>query len=162
MVTVVRELIASSISCGHRPDGRANAWPFEVFDKCHAPMRGAPSVTIQKRGIVSINGAAHALLNRATGDHHPDLGLGHGASPGPCHPAGNPEAHFLDPRKGRLQFPSVSLFRSLGADSVESSKGFTERMVQNLGEFNRPTHRLGGVCGEVPPVTISYGKARRW
>ncbi|MHA6751663.1 hypothetical protein ACX31A_12410 [Dermacoccus nishinomiyaensis] len=38
---------------------------FEVFDKRHAPMRSAPSVTIQKRGIMSINGAAHALLNRA-------------------------------------------------------------------------------------------------
>lgn len=38
---------------------------FEVFDKRHAPMRSAPSVTIQKRGIMSINGAAHALINRA-------------------------------------------------------------------------------------------------
>lgn len=38
---------------------------FEVFDKRHATMRSAPSVTIQKRGIVSINGAAHALLDRA-------------------------------------------------------------------------------------------------
>lgn len=38
---------------------------FEVFDKRHAPMRGAPSVTVQKRGIVSINGAAHALIGRA-------------------------------------------------------------------------------------------------
>lgn len=39
--------------------------PFELFDKRHAPMRGAPSVTVQKRGIVSINGPAHALINRA-------------------------------------------------------------------------------------------------
>ncbi len=38
---------------------------FELFDKRHAPMRGAPSVTVQKRGIVSINGPAHALIDRA-------------------------------------------------------------------------------------------------
>ena len=38
---------------------------FEVFDKRSAPMAGAPSVTLQKRGIVSINGPAHALINRA-------------------------------------------------------------------------------------------------
>lgn len=38
---------------------------FEVFDKRHAPMRGTPSVTIQKRGIVSINGPAHALIDKA-------------------------------------------------------------------------------------------------
>lgn len=35
---------------------------FEVFDKRHAPMRGAPSVTVQKRGIVSINGPAHKII----------------------------------------------------------------------------------------------------
>ena len=28
-------------------------------------MKGTPSVTVQKRGIVSINGPAHALINRA-------------------------------------------------------------------------------------------------
>ena len=38
--------------------------PFEVFDKRSAPMAGAPSVTLQRRGIVSINGPAHALINR--------------------------------------------------------------------------------------------------
>lgn len=36
---------------------------FEVFDKRQSPMRGAPSVTVQKRGIVSINGAAHKIIN---------------------------------------------------------------------------------------------------
>lgn len=36
---------------------------FEVFDKRKAPMRGAPSVTLQRRGLLSINGAAHALIN---------------------------------------------------------------------------------------------------
>lgn len=38
---------------------------FEVFDKRQAPMRGAPSVTVQKRGIVSINGPAHKLIDAA-------------------------------------------------------------------------------------------------
>lgn len=38
---------------------------FEVFDKRQAPMRGTPSVTIQKRGIISISGAAHAFIDRA-------------------------------------------------------------------------------------------------
>lgn len=38
---------------------------FEVFDRRHTPLRGEPSVTIQKRGLISINGAAHALIDRA-------------------------------------------------------------------------------------------------
>lgn len=38
---------------------------FEVFDKRSAPSRGAPSVTIQRRGILSLNTAAHALINDA-------------------------------------------------------------------------------------------------
>ena len=38
---------------------------FEVFDKRQAPMRGAPSVTVQKRGIISINGPAHKMINGA-------------------------------------------------------------------------------------------------
>lgn len=38
---------------------------FEVFDKRSAPMKGAPSVTIQKRGIISINGPAHKMINGA-------------------------------------------------------------------------------------------------
>lgn len=38
---------------------------FEVFDKRSAPMKGAPSVTVQRRGIVSINAPAHKLINRA-------------------------------------------------------------------------------------------------
>jgi hypothetical protein len=36
--------------------------PFEVFDKRLAPLAKAPSVTIQKRGIFSINRAAHNLI----------------------------------------------------------------------------------------------------
>ncbi|MDQ1130396.1 hypothetical protein [Microbacterium sp. SORGH_AS_0888] len=35
---------------------------FEVFDKRMAPLAKAPSVTIQKRGIFSINRAAHNLI----------------------------------------------------------------------------------------------------
>ena len=35
---------------------------FEVFDKRMAPLAKAPSVTIQKRGIFSINKAAHKLI----------------------------------------------------------------------------------------------------
>lgn len=38
---------------------------FEVFDKRQAPMRGAPSVTVQKRGIVSINAPAHQIIKGA-------------------------------------------------------------------------------------------------
>lgn len=38
---------------------------FEIFDKRKAPMKGAPSVTVQRRGIVSINGPAHALIGAA-------------------------------------------------------------------------------------------------
>lgn len=35
---------------------------FEIFDKRMAPLAKAPSVTIQKRGIFSINKAAHKLI----------------------------------------------------------------------------------------------------
>lgn len=35
---------------------------FEVFDKRMAPLAKAPSVTMQKRGIFSINHAAHQLI----------------------------------------------------------------------------------------------------
>lgn len=35
---------------------------FEVFNKRMAPLAKAPSVTIQKRGIFSINKAAHKLI----------------------------------------------------------------------------------------------------
>lgn len=39
---------------------------FEVFDKRMAPLAKAPSVTIQKRGIFSINRAAHKLIGEPT------------------------------------------------------------------------------------------------
>lgn len=35
---------------------------FEVFDQRRTPMKGAPSVTIQKSGVISINAAAHGLI----------------------------------------------------------------------------------------------------
>lgn len=35
---------------------------FEVFDRRMAPLAKAPSVTIQKKGIFSINRAAHQLI----------------------------------------------------------------------------------------------------
>lgn len=38
---------------------------FEVFDKRSAPMKGAPSVTVQRKGIVSINAPAHKLIGNA-------------------------------------------------------------------------------------------------
>ena len=39
--------------------------PFEVFDKRMTPLAKAPSVTIQKRGVISLNKAAHDLINNA-------------------------------------------------------------------------------------------------
>lgn len=38
---------------------------FEVFDKRNAPLAKSPSITIQKRGIFSINKAAHRLIGEA-------------------------------------------------------------------------------------------------
>lgn len=38
---------------------------FEVFSRRMAPLAKAPSVTIQKRGIVSINSVAHKMINDA-------------------------------------------------------------------------------------------------
>jgi hypothetical protein len=38
---------------------------FEVFDKRMTPLAKAPSVTIQKRGVISLNKAAHALIDSA-------------------------------------------------------------------------------------------------
>jgi hypothetical protein len=39
---------------------------FEVFEKRMAPLGKVPSVTIQKRGLFSLNRAAHALIEEAT------------------------------------------------------------------------------------------------
>jgi len=39
--------------------------PFEVFDKRNAPLAKSPSVTIQKRGIFSINKTAHKMIGEA-------------------------------------------------------------------------------------------------
>ncbi|MFI7582048.1 hypothetical protein [Kocuria kalidii] len=39
--------------------------PFEVFDKRMTPLAKAPSVTIQKRGVISLNKAAHDLMSNA-------------------------------------------------------------------------------------------------
>ena len=39
--------------------------PFEVFDKRMTPLSKAPSVTIQKRGVISLNKAAHDLIGNA-------------------------------------------------------------------------------------------------
>ncbi|MGX5359086.1 hypothetical protein [Kocuria sp. SM24M-10] len=38
---------------------------FKVFDKRMTPLAKAPSVTIQKRGVISLNKAAHHLVNNA-------------------------------------------------------------------------------------------------
>ncbi|MEX5271549.1 hypothetical protein [Kocuria sabuli] len=39
--------------------------PFEVFDKRMTPLAKAPSVTIQRRGVISLNKAAHDLIGNA-------------------------------------------------------------------------------------------------
>ena len=39
--------------------------PFEVFNKRMTPLAKAPSVTIQKRGVISLNKAAHDLVDNA-------------------------------------------------------------------------------------------------
>lgn len=39
--------------------------PFEVFDKRMTPLAKAPSVTIQKRGVISLNRADHDLVDNA-------------------------------------------------------------------------------------------------
>lgn len=39
--------------------------PFEVFDKRTTPLAKAPAVTIQKRGVISLNKAAHDLIDSA-------------------------------------------------------------------------------------------------
>ena len=36
---------------------------FEVFDKRMTPLAKAPSVTIQRRGVISLNRVAHDLIN---------------------------------------------------------------------------------------------------
>lgn len=38
---------------------------FEVFDRRLTPLAKAPTVTIQKRGVMSLNRAAHALIGDA-------------------------------------------------------------------------------------------------
>lgn len=38
---------------------------FKVFEKGSAPVQTVPSVTIQKRGLISMNRAAHSLIGGA-------------------------------------------------------------------------------------------------
>lgn len=38
---------------------------FEVFDKRKSSLNKAPTVTLQKKGILSLNGAAHALIGQS-------------------------------------------------------------------------------------------------
>lgn len=51
-------LIASDASS----KGRGQLMAFEVFEKGSAPLPTVPAVTIQKRGLMSINRAAFALI----------------------------------------------------------------------------------------------------
>jgi hypothetical protein len=46
----------------HDADGDGAQMPFEVFKKSSAPVSTVPSVTIQKRGLMSLNRAAYRLL----------------------------------------------------------------------------------------------------
>lgn len=39
--------------------------PFEVFNRRMAPLAKAPSVTIQKRGTISLNKVAHKMIDEA-------------------------------------------------------------------------------------------------
>ncbi|HJX78085.1 hypothetical protein [Glutamicibacter sp.] len=38
---------------------------FEVFDRTSAPSTKTPFVTVQKSGVLSLNAAAHELINKA-------------------------------------------------------------------------------------------------
>lgn len=39
---------------------------FEVFDKRKSSLKKTPSATLQKRGILSLNGSAHQLIDTAS------------------------------------------------------------------------------------------------
>lgn len=39
--------------------------PFEVFEKSSAPLAKVPTVTIQKRGLISLNRSAYAMIDEA-------------------------------------------------------------------------------------------------
>jgi hypothetical protein len=51
--------------CGNLAAGGEATMKFEVFDKRLAPLTKAPVVTIQKRGVISLNRAAYALIGEA-------------------------------------------------------------------------------------------------
>lgn len=44
---------------------KEKAMGFEVFEKSSAPLTKVPTVTLQKRGTISINRSAHSLMDRA-------------------------------------------------------------------------------------------------
>jgi hypothetical protein len=54
--------LVSGVSCFPTPTKEVISMAFEVFNKKLAPLSKGPSVTIQKRGLMSINRAAYALL----------------------------------------------------------------------------------------------------
>ncbi|WP_182358565.1 hypothetical protein [Tomitella gaofuii] len=91
---------------------------FEVFDKRNTSLRRAPSVSIQKRGVISINRAAYTLMDapecvellydreggivgiRGVGDDVPHgyavRGAGRSAGTGPVMVAGSAFTAFYD------------------------------------------------------------------
>ncbi|WP_182349524.1 hypothetical protein [Tomitella gaofuii] len=91
---------------------------FEVFDKRNTSLRRAPSVSIQKRGVISINRAAYTLMGtpecvellydrddgvvgiRGVGDDVPHgyavRGAGRSAGTGPVMVAGSAFTAFYD------------------------------------------------------------------
>jgi hypothetical protein len=45
--------------------GKESQVAFKVFEKGSAPIQTVPSITIQKRGLISMNRAAHSLIGSA-------------------------------------------------------------------------------------------------
>lgn len=71
---------------------------FEVFDKRMAPLAKAPSVTLQKRGIFSINQTAHKLIDAA---QTVELLFDKDNKIIALRPSGEPHAYSLRPQSSR-------------------------------------------------------------
>ena len=92
---------------------------FEVFDKRMAPLAKAPSVTIQKRGIFSINRAAHKLIEEP---ETVELLFDKENKVIALRPSKEPHAYSIRPQSSRDTAPSRACALAMSASGSGSSQ----------------------------------------
>lgn len=125
--------------------------PFEVFDKRMAPLAKAPSVTIQKRGIFSINRKAHKLIGEA---ETVELLFDKDEQIIAMRPSTEPHAYTLRPQSGRNT-----------GQAIVSATAFTQYFDIDTKVSRRytPYEQDGMLCIDLkgPNVEVRGNRAKR-